>query len=551
MIFKMIELSEQAKALLNMFYLKDCTYTELLLKLAKKYSGGDEKLETKLYQYSIKGWFVYSSPILSDFKKGLPISCFVMDVKDDLPHIIDHSVEMRWLSVNGGGCAGYWGSIRAPCDKSCGPMPFMHTLDADVLAYKQGSTRKGSYAAYLDVSHPDIVEFINMRTPVGDLNRKNLNLHHGVNITDAFMRAVEEELEWDLKDPYTGSIRETISAVELWRSLLETRFRTGEPYLNFIDEANRKLHPALKAKNLKIKSSNLCNEIHLPTNENRTAVCCLTSLNLEKYDEWKDTDVVECCVKMLNNVLDVFIEKAPPQLNKAVKSAQQERSIGLGATGWAYYLMKHQIPFESFEATTCTKIIFGNIKTKALKASKTLAKIDGEPENLKEYNIRNAHLLAIAPNSNTSCILNTSPSIEPISGNAYVHKTRAGTHLITNPYLKHVLIDRGKNDSETWDSIVNNDGSIQHLPFLTNHEKLVFKTAYEIDQSVLVEQAAIRQKYICQGQSLNLFFPPHTQRKILHNVHFKAWKLGCKGLYYLRTAASKSSENVFCDRCQS
>ncbi|AOC55254.1 ribonucleotide reductase alpha subunit [Lymphocystis disease virus 3] len=547
----MIELSEQARALLNTFYLRGCTYTELLLKLAKKYSGEDKTLETKLYRYSIKGWFIYSSPILSDSKEGLPISCFVMDVKDDLHHIIDHSVETRWLSINGGGCAGYWGGVRAPCDKSCGPIPFMHTLDADVLAYKQGSTRKGSYAAYLDVSHPDIAEFITMRTPVGDLNRKNLNLHHGVNITDAFMKAVEEELDWDLKDPCTGSIRETVSAVELWRSLLETRFRTGEPYLNFIDEANRKLHPALQAKNLKIKSSNLCNEIHLPTDENRTAVCCLASLNLEKYDEWKDTDVIECCVKMLNNVLDVFIEKAPLQLNKAVDSARRERSIGLGAMGWAYYLMKRQIPFESIEAFTCTKIVFGSIKTKALKTSKMLAKIHGEPEDLKEYGIRNAHLLAVAPNSNTSCILNTSPSIEPVSGNAYVHKTRAGTHLIMNPYLKCVLIDRCKNDSETWESIVNNEGSVQHLPFLTDREKLVFKTAYEIDQSVLVEQAALRQKYICQGQSLNLFFSPHTQRKTLHKVHFNAWKLGCKGLYYLRTAASKSSENVFCNKCQS
>ncbi|NP_078756.1 ribonucleoside-diphosphate reductase large subunit [Lymphocystis disease virus 1] len=547
----MVELSTQARALLNTFYLKNCTYGNLLLKLAKKYSGGDEILETKLYLYATKEWFIYSSPILSDSDDGLPIACFVMDVQNNIKDIIQHSVETKWLSINGGGCAGYWGQLKSPSDTSCGPIPFLHTIDADVLAYKQGSTRKGSYAAYLDISHPDILEFINMRTPTGDLNRKNLNLHHGVNLTDAFMIAVEQNLNWNLIEPHTNQIKETVPAVQLWRLLLETRFRTGEPYLNFIDTANRALHPGLKAKNLKIKSSNLCNEIHLASDEQRTAVCCLASLNLEKYEEWCDTDLVECCIKMLNNVLDYFIFKAPIELSKAVYSATCERSIGLGATGWAYYLMKNDIPFDSPKALFLTKLIFGNIKIKAVKTTCLLAQRFGPAPDLKAYNVRNAHLLAIAPNSNTSCILNTSPSIEPIAGNAYVHKTRAGTHLIINPYLKQKLRNYNQDTEETWNSIILKDGSVQHLTFLSHEEKAVFKTAYEINALVLVEQAAVRQKYICQGQSLNLFFPLNTQRKLLHTVHFNAWKLGCKGLYYLRTSASKSSENIFCDNCHS
>jgi ribonucleoside-diphosphate reductase alpha chain len=448
------------------------------------------------------------------------------------------------LSVKGGGVGGHWSDVRAISDKAPGPMPFLHTVDADMTAYRQGKTRKGSYAAYIDVEHPDIIEFLNMRVPTGDVNRKNLNLHHAINISDDFMRAVERGEQWDLKDPHDNSVRETMPARTLWQQILETRYRTGEPYLNFIDTANRALPHTMKAKGLKIHGSNLCNEIHLPTSEDRTAVCCLSSLNLEKYDEWKDSHVVRDLIRFLDNVLQFFIDNAGDEISRARYSATQERSLGLGAMGWHSLLHKKRVPFDSPEARELNREVFSYIKEQANKESNMMGFERGEAPDMQGTGRRNAHLLAIAPNANSSIICGTSPSIEPSKANAYTHRTRAGSHLVKNKYLEEELKKAKKNTQDVWSDIITNGGSVQHLDFLSQKIKDVFKTAIELDQLVLVEQAADRQEYLCQGQSLNLFFPAGADKKELHRSHFAAWKLGTKGLYYLRTETSQRAENV-------
>jgi ribonucleoside-diphosphate reductase alpha chain len=420
----------------------------------------------------------------------------------------------------------------------------MHTVDSDMTAYRQGRTRKGSYAAYMDISHPDILEFINMRIPTGDVNRKNLNLHHAVNLSDEFMEAVEVDLDWELKDPNEDEIREIVSARKLWETILETRYRTGEPYLNFIDTANRALPEAQKKLGLKINGSNLCNEIHLPTNEERTAVCCLSSVNLEKYDEWKDTDMVADLTRFLDNVLQFFIDNAGDEISKARYSAEQERSLGLGAMGFHAYLQKHNIPFESRDALALNTRIFRNIQNKAIEESLRLGKEKGEAPDMKGTGRRNAHLLAIAPNANSSLIGGTSPSIEPWKANAFTSRTRVGSHLTRNIHLIKVLKKLGKNDDDTWSSIITSGGSVQHFDWLDEHTKNVFKTAIEIDQDWVIRHGGARQKYLCQGQSLNIFFPAGATKAYLHTVHYDAWRYGCKGLYYLRTEASNRAENV-------
>ena len=423
-------------------------------------------------------------------------------------------------------------------------MPFLHTVDADMTAYRQGKTRKGSYAAYIDIDHPDIVEFINMRVPTGDINRKCLNLHHAVNISDAFMKAVETDSDWHLIDPHDRSVRDTIKARKLWEQLIETRFRTGEPYLNFIDTANRALPQPMKDMNLKINGSNLCNEIHLPTSTDRTAVCCLSSVNIESYDDWKDTTLIKDLIRFLDNVLQFFIEHAGDEISKARYSAQQERSLGLGAMGLHSYFQKHRIPFESQEAVDINKKIFKHIKKQALEETVTLGQERGECPDMAGTGRRNSHLLAIAPNANSSILVHTSPSIEPIKANAYTHRTRAGSHLVKNSYLEEDLEALGQNTEKVWSSIITNGGSVQHLDFLSDKLKEVYKTALEIDQNKIVKLAADRQKYLCQGQSLNLFFPAGAHRTYVHKAHYNAWKLGCKGLYYLRTEATNRAENV-------
>src|SRR5210317_1825916 len=425
-------LSDQALKLLVDYYCREdeASPQHAFARAAVAYSYGDLELAQRIYNAVSNGWFMYASPVLSNAPlskekvKALPISCFLTYVPDSLEGLIDHSAELRWLSVKGGGVGGHWSDIRAVSDKAPGPMPFLHTVDADMTAYRQGRTRKGSYAAYMNIDHPDIVEFINMRIPTGDVNRKNLNLHHAVNVSDAFMRAVERGEMWDLRDPNDETVRETMPARTLWQQILEVRYRTGEPYLNFIDTANRALPHTMKAKGLKIHGSNLCNEIHLPTSEDRTAVCCLSSLNLEKFDEWKDTTLVRDLIRFLDNVLQFFIDNAGDEISRARYSASQERSLGLGAMGWHSLLHQKRIPFDSWEARELNHKVFKHIKQEAVKESNTMGLERGEAPDMQGTGRRNAHLLAIAPNANSSITCGTSPSIEPSKANAYTHRTR-------------------------------------------------------------------------------------------------------------------------------
>ena len=545
-------LSEQAKKLLTDYYqTKDeVSPQQAYARAAVAYSYGDMELAQRIYNYVSDGWFMYASPVLSNAPmpgektRALPISCFLTYVPDTLEGLIDHSAELRWLSVKGGGVGGHWSDVRAVSDKAPGPMPFIHTVDADMTAYRQGMTRKGSYAAYMDISHPDIIEFLNMRIPTGDVNRKNLNLHHAVNISDAFMRAVERDEMWDLVDPNEQDARDSMKARKLWETVLETRYRTGEPYLNFIDTANRALPQTMKDKGLKINGSNLCNEIHLPTNEDRTAVCCLSSVNLEKFDEWERTPMIRDLIRFLDNVLRFFIENAGDEISRARFSATQERSLGLGAMGWHSYLHKNRIPFESDTAVVKNIKIFDHIKSEAVAETLHLGSVLNECPDMEGTGHRNSHLLAIAPNANSSIICGTSPSIEPSKANAYTHRTRAGSHLVKDKYLEEELVKVDKNDATTWSSIITNGGSVQHLSFLSPEIKSIFKTAIEINQNAIVSQGADRQKFLCQGQSLNVFFPAGASKADLHKVHYNAWKLGCKGLYYLRTETSNKAENV-------
>lgn len=557
--------SKHAESLLKNYYMTESEKlpSEAFKRAAYAY-GSNPELAERIYNYALNGWFMFSSPILSNAaRSGLPISCFLTYVPDTVEGLIEHSEELRWMSVMGGGVGGHWNDIRAVSKKAPGPIPFLKTVDSDMLAYSQGSTRRGSYAAYLDISHPDIIEFMNIRLPTGgDTNRKCFNIHNAINITDDFMLAVISGDEWHLKDPNTGEIKNTLDARELWTRILEVRFRTGEPYLNFIDIANHSLPEHLKSKGLKINGSNLCNEIHLPTSENRSAVCCLSSLNLEYYDDWKDTTIVEDLIEYLDDVLQYFIENAPAQLEKAIYSAERERSLGLGAMGFHSYLQKKGLPFESAMAISCNRNIFSNIKEKALKATQALAISRGACLDDDTNTIRNSHLLAIAPNANSSIILDTSPSIEPWKSNAFTHRTRAGSFLQINKHLlaclkKHSLSIPNKKFGEfeidlhrkNWldeqiQSIILSQGSVQHLDYLTDYEKQVFKTAFEIDQMWIIEHAATRQEWICQGQSVNLFFPSGTDINDVNLVHLSAWKRKLKGLYYLRTNAGVTAEKV-------
>ena len=510
----------------------------------------DKDLAQRLYNYVSNKWFMFASPVLSNAPngskqgKGMPISCFLTYVPDTLEGLISHTSELRWLSVYGGGVGGHWSDVRTVSDVAPGPMPFIHTVDADMIAYRQGKTRKGSYAAYMDISHPDIIEFLNMRIPTGDVQRKALNLHNAINITDEFMEAVKQGSSFDLRDPKDGRVKDTADARKLWERILETRFRTGEPYLNFIDTANRDLPQPLKDKGLKIHGSNLCNEIHLATSEDRTAVCCLSSVNVEKFDEWRGSTMIRDLVRFLDNVLQFFIDNAGDEISRAKFSAQRERSLGLGAMGWHAFLHRKRIPFESESAQVWNNVVFQYIQKEAIEESLRMGSQRGEAPDMEGTGRRNAHLLAIAPNANSSIICGTSPSIEPLKANAYTHRTRAGSHLVKNKYLEEVLEEKGKNTDKVWTDIITNGGSVQHLSFLDDATKDVFKTAIEIDQNKIVDQAGTRQRFLCQGQSVNLFFPAGAERKYLHEVHFNAWKREVKGLYYLRTETTQRAENV-------
>jgi ribonucleoside-diphosphate reductase alpha chain len=433
-------------------------------------------------------------------------------------------------------------------------MSHLKTYDASSLAYRQGTTRRGSYAAYLNISHPDIISFIEMRKPTGDQNMKALNLHHGVNIPDAFMELVEKSMldadfddSWELKDPHSGEVREVVSARELWQKLLETRMTTGEPYLHFIDESNRKLPQWLKDKGLKVHQSNLCSEIILPTNEDRTAVCCLSSLNLEHYDDWKkDPLFLKDVAEMLDNVLQYFIDNAPSYIERAKYSASRERSIGIGALGWHAYLQRNNIPWESPMAIGRNKQIFAYIREKLNEANKELGQQRGEAPDASGTGNRFSHLMAIAPNASSSILMgNTSPSIEPYRANAYRQDTLSGSHFTRNRYLDKIIRDR-KADSydEVWSSIIANDGSVQHLDWLSDWERDVFKTAMEIDQRWVIQHASDRQQWIDQAQSVNVFFRPDSHVKYIHAVHFQAWKQGLKTMYYCRSDKIAKADKV-------
>lgn len=510
----------------------------------------------RIYDYASKLWFMFSTPILSNggTKRGMPISCFLNYVPDSRSGLTDHYAENAWLSSMGGGVGGYWGDVRSNGvatsggSRSSGAIPFMKVVDSEVLAFAQGVTRRASYAAYMDISHPEIEEFIEMRKPSGgDANRRCLNLHHGINITDDFMVSVANGENWELIDPHSKRVTKTMPARELWQKILELRLQTGEPYLHFIDASNRALPKSQKAKGLRVRQSNLCSEITLPTNAERTAVCCLSSVNLATWDEWKDHPLfIADLVRFLDNVLEYFINNAPPELHKAAFSASMERSIGIGAMGFHSYLQSKGLPFDSPMAVGINKRMFQKIKERAVKATRALGLERGPaPDSDPLEMTRNMHLMAIAPNASSSIICGeTSPSIEPYRANAYTQKTKTGSFLVQNKYLKKVLADMGKDTNEVWSSIITNGGSVQHLEFLDKNTKDVFKTAPELDQRWIIDHAADRQEWICQAQSVNVFLPADVHVTMLHHVHFRAWAKGLKSLYYLRSEAIKRAETV-------
>lgn len=546
-------LTPLAKDLLAGFYTAGKeSIQEALARPALAFCGGNEELAQAIYDDVSKGWAMYASPILSNAPapdekaKAMPISCFLSYVPDTREGLVDHQQELAWLSMLGGGVGGHWSDIRAVSEKSVGPIPHIKIADSAIEGYRQGKTRKGSYAAYLDVSHPDIVEYLSIRLPTGgDVNRKCFNIHHAVNIPDEFMKAVYKDAEWNLRCPSTGAVVETVEARRLWESMLETRFKTGEPYLNFIDTANAALPAVQRDAGLKINGSNLCNEIHLATNSKRTAVCCLSSVNLAKWDEWKDdTGFIGRWVTFLDNVLTFFIENAPAYMSKAIYSAKQERAIGLGAMGFHTLLQSKSIPWESLQARRLNKEVFAHIKRAADFETQYLGTFRGEAPDMVGTGRRNSHLLAIAPNANSGLIVGVSPSIEPMKANAFVQSTRAGSHLVFNEELVKVLKRYGKDTEEVRRSIVLNKGSVAHLDFMDDWDKEVFKTAQELNQLWVIKHAAERQPYICQGQSVNLFFPYGADRSYVNAVHLAAHKEGLKGLYYLRTEAGFSGDKV-------
>jgi len=582
----------------------------------------DEAHAERLYSYASRLWFMFSTPALSnppmrlkwggafsqnflgdcfDPKlRGMPISCFLNYVPDSRAGLTAHYTENAWLSSMGGGVGAYWGAVRSNGIRttggsaSSGAVPFMGVMDRMVLAFAQGVTRRASYAMYLDISHPEILEFLDIRKPTGgDINRKSLNLHNAVNIPDAFMEIIERCMKdphaddsWHLIDPHTSKVVDTVSAKALWQRLLELRMQTGEPYIMFVDTVNRALPAAQRDAGLRVYQSNLCSEIVLPTNEERTAVCCLSSVNLEYYDEWsKDEHFIEDLVRMLDNILEFFIQNAPKvkdedkrklredlaerlaengltaeqleavaqyveseylvAIKKAVHSAKMERSLGLGAMGFHSYLQRKGLPFESAMATSVNRRVFAHIKRLAERATVKLAQERGAAPDAGGEMRRNMHLLAIAPNASSSIICGgTSPCVEPQRANAFTHKTQSGSWLVKNKYLEEVLKAHGANTADVWQSIILNKGSVQHLDFLSKDERDVFKTAMELDQRWIVEHAAHRQEHICQSQSLNIFMPADVNVLYLHNVHFMGWKKGVKTFYYLRSEAIKRADSV-------
>ena len=537
------------------------SYQDLFARVASSYA--DDNLHAqRIYNYISNLWFMPATPVLSNggTKRGLPISCFLNEASDSLNGILDLWSENVWLAAKGGGIGSYWGNLRSigekigKVGKTSGIIPFIKVMDSLTMAISQGSLRRGSAACYLPIDHPEIEEFIEMRRPTGgDPNRKALNLHHGILVSDAFMRAVETDEQWALKSPADGTVQQTISARNLWIRLLTARIETGEPYIIYIDTVNRQIPQHHKLAGLTVKTSNLCSEITLPTGidkngRDRTAVCCLSSLNLEKYDEWKDDNVmINDVMRFLDNVLTDFIDRAPEQFDDAKYSAEKERSVGLGVMGFHSYLQQHSIPLESVMSKAWNKKIFKHIQEHVDQASKDLADERGACPDAADYgfNERFSNKTAIAPTASISIICGgASPGVEPVAANSYTHKTLSGSFNVRNRYLVELLEKHGKNTEEVWSGITTNEGSVSHLDFLTDLEEDVFKTAFELDQKWIIELSGDRTPFISQAQSINLFVPADIHKRELHKIHFDAWKKGLKSLYYCRSKSIQRAENV-------
>jgi len=555
-------LTDFGKATLDNRYLLPGEHYQDLFGRVASYYGADAAHAQRLYDYISKHWFMPATPVLSNggTSRGLPISCFLNEADDSLNGIVGLWNENVWLASKGGGIGSYWGNLRSIGEnvgkngKTSGVIPFIRVMDSLTLAISQGSLRRGSAAVYLPVWHPEVEEFTEMRRPTGgDPNRKALNLHHGVLVTDDFMRAVEADEEWALRSPKDMSIIRKVSARQLWIRILTARMEQGEPYIIYSDHVNNARPEHHKMAGLEVKTSNLCAEITLPTGldhhgKNRTAVCCLSSLNLETWDEWKgDPQFVEDVMLFLDNVLQDFIDRAPDEMEKAKYAAARERSVGLGVMGFHSFLQARDIPFESVIAKVWNRKIFTQIRSQADAASKHLAEVRGPCPDAEEYGFmeRFSNKLAIAPTASISIIAgNASPGIEPISANVFLQKTLSGSFTVRNRHLTKLLDRKGQNTDAVWSSITLNKGSVQHLDFLDQQEKDVFKTAFELDQRWVVEHAADRAPMICQAQSVNLFLPADVHKRDLHQVHFMAWKKGLKSLYYCRSLSIQRADTV-------
>jgi ribonucleoside-diphosphate reductase alpha chain len=544
------------------------SYQDMFARVATAYADDADHAQ-RIYDYISRLWFMPATPVLSNggAERGLPISCFLNAVNDSLDGIVGVWNENVWLAANGGGIGTYWGGVRSIGEKvkgqgqTSGIIPFIRVMDSLTLAISQGSLRRGSAAVYLDVCHPEIEEFLEIRKPSGDFNRKALNLHHGLSISDEFMEAVRDGAPFGLRSPKTGEVVKTVDARTLWQKILEIRLQTGEPYLIFSDTVNRAMPQHQRELGLKVRQSNLCSEIMLHTGtdhlgKERTAVCCLSSVNAEKFLEWRDhPGFIEDVMRFLDNVLADFIRRAPDSMDAAVYSALRERSVGLGLMGFHSFLQSQNVPFESALAKSWNMRLFKHLRREADKASRVLAEEKGPCADAGERGLmeRFSHKLAIAPTASISIICGgTSAGIEPIPANIYTHKTLSGSFAVKNPYLERLLEEKGANTPETWASILENEGSVQHLECLTPEEKDVYKTAFELDQRWIVELAADRTPEICQSQSLNIFLAGDVDKWDLHMLHFSAWERGVKSLYYLRSksvqraafAGSEAAEQV-------
>lgn len=557
-----INLTDFGKATLkDRYLLEDETPQDMFARVSLAYAD-DSAHAARIYDYMSNLWFMPATPILSNggAERGLPISCFLNECGDSLQGIVDLWNENVWLASLGGGIGSYWGNLRSIGEdvgisgKTSGIVPFIRVQDSLTLAISQGSLRRGSSACYLPISHPEIEEFVELRRPTGgDINRKALNLHHGVVITDDFMRAVENDAEWGLTSPKDGAVIELVSARNLWIRILTARVETGEPYLLFSDTVNRAIPEHHKLAGLNVKMSNLCCEITLPTGkdkdgEERTAVCCLSSLNLEKFKEWETHPAfIEDCMRFLDNVLTDFIERAPDHMSRAKYAAMRERSVGLGVMGFHSFLQSQGLPFESVMAKVWNKRMFQHIKEQTDEASRELAEERGACPDAADYGIKErfSNKTAIAPTASISIICGgASPGIEPIAANSYLHKTMSGSFPVRNKHLTKVLEKHGRNDEKTWSEITIHEGSVQHLDFLSDDEKAIFKTAFELDQRWIIDLAADRTPFISQAQSLNLFLPADVHKKDLHMLHYLAWKKGVKSLYYCRSKSIQRAEKA-------